>query len=241
MTVTRPAAPRPPESPAGRPFYLLAALLLTFVCVPAASSFAGDTQPVWLDLTMRVAMLVVLVVAATTVAQSRSPVLATVVLIGPPAALELLQAIAGDAGTSIRSIGALYVGLALLYAVVRGMQHLFRKRRVTADTLATALCAYLLIGLAWTLLYVAVEIADPSAAAFGEGEKGSGDLFYFSFVTLSTLGYGDLTPTTSTARSLAIVEAIIGQFYVAVVLARLVAMQLTAHREQHAGDADDQG
>jgi voltage-gated potassium channel len=102
----------------------------------------------------------------------------------------------------------------------------FRATEVTTDTILGAIAVYLLMGVAWAPIYSLIEILQPGS--FGpkvvEGEEGS--FFYFSYVTLSTLGYGDISPRTAPARAFATLEAIAGQFYLAVLVARLVSLQL---------------
>jgi hypothetical protein len=107
----------------------------------------------------------------------------------------------------------------------------FRSREVTADTLAGAACVYMLLGILWWILYTAVAWIEPASFAGSgwpqtEHAGAQGDLLYFSFVTLTTLGYGDLTPVTAQARSLAIVEAVTGVLYIAIVIARLVGLYM---------------
>ena len=101
---------------------------------------------------------------------------------------------------------------------------------VTWDKIQGAVCAYLLIGVAWGLLYAWVGIRDPQAFS-GAGQSAAeypGDpMIYYSFVTLTTLGYGDITPVSHTARTLSWLEAAFGQIYLVVLVARLVSLQLT--------------
>ena len=92
-----------------------------------------------------------------------------------------------------------------------------------------ALGAYLLIGLFFGLAYSVLEKVAPGSFALA-GQPLAGDLreagaIYFSFVTLATLGYGDIVPLTATARGLAVIEAIGGQLYIAVLVARLVSLR----------------
>ena len=94
---------------------------------------------------------------------------------------------------------------------------------------------YLLLGLIWMSAYKLLLRAVPGAIHFASGEPsdlrlGHG-LGYYSFVTLTTLGYGDITPVHPVARSLASGEALVGQLYPAILIARLVSMQL-ASRDQ---------
>jgi voltage-gated potassium channel len=108
-------------------------------------------------------------------------------------------------------------------------------RQVSGDAIFAAICGYILLGIIWTLLYSAVETAFPAsfrlpAADSTEGvavRPVRGALGYFSFITLATVGYGDVTPATPLARTLAWMEAITGQFYLAILVAGLVGFKVT--------------
>ena len=105
---------------------------------------------------------------------------------------------------------------------------------VDADTIRGAICAYLFVGICWAGAYAFVEHLHPGSLSLPAAGPGvaPGDprpekLLYFSFVTLATLGYGDILPATPVTRALAWMEAVFGQFYIAVLVARLVGvMQL---------------
>lgn len=112
--------------------------------------------------------------------------------------------------------------------------------RVTLDTVLGGICVYLLLGVLWVSLYSALEYAIPGSFVAGDvpisALSHSGTeahrfprLLYFSFVTLTTLGYGDIVPTNPLAHALATGEAILGQVYLAVFVASLVGLHL-AHR-----------
>ncbi|HEX6770040.1 MAG TPA: potassium channel family protein, partial [Candidatus Binatia bacterium] len=112
-------------------------------------------------------------------------------------------------------IGLLAAAFALRFAM--------RATRVDAEHLYAALSAYLLAGIFFGLLYWVLEQLRPGTfAAAGEFSRMSA--FYFSFVTLATLGYGDIVPRTDVARGLAIVEGVGGQLFLAVMVARLVSL-----------------
>ncbi|MCA8979070.1 MAG: hypothetical protein H6831_02395 [Planctomycetes bacterium] len=100
---------------------------------------------------------------------------------------------------------------------------LLHMRRVNSRAISAALCGYLLIGLWFYLLYASLP-ADWFRPLPSAGKRD--DLFYFSFVTLTSLGYGDVTPAEPVTRSLAILEVVIGQFYLAVLIARQVGLYL---------------
>ncbi|WP_241648128.1 potassium channel family protein [Methanoculleus taiwanensis] len=102
-----------------------------------------------------------------------------------------------------------------------------RSRAITTDTIYGAICVYLLIGLTYANGYTFIETMNPGsfyASAVHEpgGRLAFPDLLYYSFVTMTTLGYGDITPITNQARSLAMLEAVSGVLYVAVLISRLI-------------------
>ncbi len=106
---------------------------------------------------------------------------------------------------------------------------------VTAATVSASLVVYLAFGVIWAKAYWLVENARPDSFT---GLSGSGildvqrDLFYYSYVTLATLGYGDINPVGPAARSLAITEAIVGQLYLVVLVAGLVGMSLSQRQRR---------
>lgn len=106
------------------------------------------------------------------------------------------------------------------------------QRTVKRDTIAGAACGYLLLGLLWSGLYTMLELLKPGSISIpaGVSEFGADGTpltvwsVYFSFVTLTTLGYGDVTPVTIGAGMIASAEAVVGQLYIAVLIARLVGL-----------------
>ncbi len=103
-----------------------------------------------------------------------------------------------------------------------------RAKQVDANVLCAGISVYLLLGLAWTLGYLLVAAANPKQPAFafnaGPASMTSFNAFYFSFITLTTVGYGDITPVSNVARALAALEAMTGTLFVAVLISRLVAL-----------------
>jgi hypothetical protein len=128
----------------------------------------------------------------------------------------------------------LLAGLALSVVVAGAV---FGPGRITYHRVVGAVLLYMIIGLIFVALYGFVALAAPQAftnlpALHGDFAL-SGNLVYFSFVTLTTTGYGDIAPLHPYARSLANVEAIIGQIYPATLLARLVTLELAHERDRH--------
>jgi hypothetical protein len=119
--------------------------------------------------------------------------------------------------------------LVVLALVVLGM--VLRPGEVTRQRLQGAVAAYLLFGLAWAAAYEwAVE--NDSSAFNGAPAESSQQWIYFSLITLSSTGYGDITPAKPVTRSLAVAEAITGQLYIAIMISRLVALELQSRRER---------
>jgi voltage-gated potassium channel len=121
-----------------------------------------------------------------------------------------------------------------LYAVFRALRFVLRSSAITFEHLYAALSAYLLVGVFLGLLYWALEEAWPgSLIVTGPGASQPFHLaegVYFSFITLATVGYGDMVPGTDVVRGLSVVEAISGQFYLAVMIARLMSLYMREAR-----------
>lgn len=97
---------------------------------------------------------------------------------------------------------------------------------VTAEVICSGVSLYLLIGVNWALTYLIIDVIDPGTfesitLSFG---KGVSEWLYFSFATLTTLGYGDITPDSSFGRIWSILEAVVGSLYIAILIARLVSL-----------------
>jgi len=123
-------------------------------------------------------------------------------------------------------------------AVITIIQHVLQYKKVTEDKIYGAMSAYLLIGIVWSLIYSIIELADPNSFFFANGfiinqqilaphRFYFSQFLYFSFVTISTLGYGDIVPVSGPARLFSSLEAITGQLYVAVLIARLVGLHIS--------------
>lgn len=114
----------------------------------------------------------------------------------------------------------------ILYSAHCVLRYVLRARTVTNDQIYAGICLYLMLGFAFGAVFYLVNILDPRsfAASADLAIRGDNpDLMYFSFVTLATLGYGDITPRTNLARSLAVIEALVGMLYIAIFMARLVS------------------
>ena len=117
------------------------------------------------------------------------------------------------------------------------LYRVLKYRTVTFDTIAGALAVYLLIGIIGALVFSTIFLIDPTAIDVKaellhlDADPRRLDIFtYFSFVTLTTLGYGDITPISTLARVQSYMEALMGQIYITVLIARLVSLEVSNHR-----------
>lgn len=121
----------------------------------------------------------------------------------------------------------------LSYAAGITVAQLFQRRDVTLDTILGAINIYLLIAVAFTMIYEIIELYQPGSFSglpmiAGEEPRQIADaLLYFSFVSLTTMGFGDIVPTSDLTRPLVAVEGVIGQLYLAIMIARLVGLHVS--------------
>jgi hypothetical protein len=129
--------------------------------------------------------------------------------------------------------GKLLIAVFLAYVAILILRTVLRATEIDIEVILGALCVYLLFALVWGVAYQIVALKDPGAFSIPPALLGTANpeqalgaaMQYFSFVTITTLGYGDIQPVASLARSLAITEALFGQIYLVTLIARLVSMQ----------------
>lgn len=197
-------------------------LLLTLAAAPllTALRFSADLLQIFLAFNLLVALLGV---------PGRSWRMMLVLLAAVVVGLRAAPASAIGGGLAT---GALVAGSALaLLAVACTIRFALRATLIDAEHIYAALSAYLLAGLFFGVVHWAIALAWPGS--FGEAGAGGppgkftlSTAIYFSFVTLATLGYGDVVPKTDVARGLAVLEAVGGQLYIAVTIAHLVGARL---------------
>ncbi|MEZ4215297.1 MAG: potassium channel family protein [Myxococcota bacterium] len=217
------------EHPFGRFGFLLVALL--FFLVSSALLADSALAPV----RFRVFFTVILIAGIYAVSNDRRALLAAIALAAPPVVFAWLGLFADVPSAWLVShlTGAAFVAFASGFVLLA----VLREEEVSTDTLLGGVCVYILIGLAFAFTYGALLEWDPTALSFpphaGEwtSEVRVAETLYFSFVTLTTLGYGDIVPVSETARMLAAGEAVSGQVYLTVLVARLVGLHISmGHR-----------
>ncbi len=120
----------------------------------------------------------------------------------------------GQALTEVTVVG-LFAALVIKQFLVSG--------RTASNRIGGAIVVYLLVGILWSRFYYIAGLAIPGAFYTPDGTATITSFVYFSFVTLATIGYGDISPVHPVARNLAILEAITGQMYIAILIAWLVS------------------
>jgi len=217
------------EHQPGRFTIMLGAILLMILSQPFLVGY-------WLaESLLTLTIAVVLVSALYAFRRQKTYLILGAVLLVP--AFSARIAIQFTASVTLDVVGAVFSSLFLLVTVTALIRQLFRTHRVTFDTISAAICAYLLMGVAWGFVFAVIDMQHPGAFTTGlhpEATPPSGSalmrtlhtFLYYSFVCLTTTGYGDITPLTGPARVFSIIESIFGQLYLAILISRLVSLEV---------------
>lgn len=215
--------PQHPAALSRLPHYgtLLAALLLDILIVPLLLAL-GAGMPV-----ARTVMALVMLAAFVAVG---SDLIAGLGLLVAVAAMAVSEVVRSDSAIVIELVlRMLFIG----YVSFHLTREILRQGdAVTLDTIAGAACVYMLMGVLWASAYMLLEHLRPGSFVIPADWRLPGNqvgpaLVYFSYVTLTTLGYGDIRAAGPAAAGLAVVEAIVGQLFLAVTIARLVGQHLS--------------
>ncbi len=209
-------------------------LLIALLALLLLHPFVNHHDPYgWM---YRALFVLVLLEVFTILVRRRKSRIAAVVLGLPSVAAVFLhstieQNLPSLASISFHALPAIFLG----YMIAVILRTVFQKPGIGADSVNGALAGYLLLGLLFAHLYSLAEtfhpgsfVISPELGGLSGPEHNRHSLFsYFSLVTLTSVGYGDITPRHPVARNLACVEAIVGQFYVAVIVAQLIGMKVS--------------
>ncbi|SCA63075.1 Uncharacterized protein SCG7086_AI_00190 [Chlamydiales bacterium SCGC AG-110-P3] len=203
----------------GALFYLFHVLLLQLLLYPYLGD-TGESRNPWLLTATNV--MVITAIAYTISAKKRQWLIAAV--IGLPTVVLCWFHTGGLQWTVLILTMLLYA-----YAIFLLIPHIFKTKIVGLEEVYAVTSAYVLIGLAWSHLYQAIDWLYPGSFHLAEAGIPDATLtwaqyLFFSFTTLTTLGYGDIAPSSVPAQSLAIVESVTGVIFIAVVVARAIAL-----------------
>ena len=138
--------------------------------------------------------------------------------------------------TNIYLFGLFITFMFCILSMIIAMKHIIFSGSVTINKIVGSVCIYMLLGIVWALLYVFLDVIDPGAfegLSLDFDHRDTWNYIYYSFVTLTTLGYGDISPVNQYARALAYIEAICGQIYIAVLVASLVGAHLADRQKNN--------
>jgi hypothetical protein len=204
----------PSSGPAGRYGLLLLLLIATYLL----SASGLSTVAAYLQFALFLGV-VLLVLRTAQVSRGLARLVAAVAAIGSAAAagVALTHTAAGDGAADI------WKGLILLFTAVLIVRRVLARPTVTVQSIYGALSAYLIIGLMFAAYFGAIQHLGPGHFFADHEPVNTQTLQYFSFTTLTTLGYGDFTAAGNGGRALAVIEALAGQIFLATLVARLVA------------------
>jgi ion channel len=212
-----------------RHLWLLISLLVIFIVSPFVAPFYyGPTV-------LNVIAAIVLLAATYAVSRRRSFLIISLSLSIFSIAMTFWLAAAPGHWLVIISHGSLVI--VIVFFVVAILSYVLGSGRVTWDKIYGAICAYLLLGYAWPFAYSLIEELQPGSFVSTMSTMPADlvgrvmQLRYFSFVTLATVGYGDIVPHTPAARTMALLEAMLGQFYLVALIGRLIGLHIV-----HGGD-----
>jgi hypothetical protein len=215
------SAPRRPGVLRFSAVELLVALALLFLSSPFIEGLRNG------DLIEALLVTLVLVSSVLAVGGRRRTLVSAVLLVIPVVAGKWGNRLWPDVVTAeLYLIPALVF---LTYIIINLLRFILRAPRVNTEVLCAGIAGYLLMGLLWIMAYLLVAKITPDAFAMSGGPTDQHTMdgftaFYFSFATLTTIGYGDITPVSRVARMLSVMEAVTGMFYVALLISRLVAL-----------------
>lgn len=200
----------------GRFTYVLLATLSFIAIYPAVI----DAQ--WGRILMLLLGAAIVVAVARAVGRSRRQLIVVTLFAASLLGLQVIYLATGSA--MVFRVGAATLILFLAFAIAQIFTYLMRQGPITADKLHAALTIYLLAAFFWASVYTLFNQLDPGSFIANNTRVAPIDFYdmlYFSFTTLTSTGYGDLTPATRRAESLTVLEQVAGVFYVAVLIARL--------------------
>ncbi len=235
---------------------LLASLVLLFVAVAVVYLFRDTGQRHLAGLSIALLFDLMLLSAVNAVCRTRKTMIVAVSIAVPAALFSLASAafrVEPVASAAFRVepvlvINNLLTVVFITLVIILVLDFLLRSNCVDANMICASLCVYLLIGIVWSSLYSLCDVVQEGSfvyayadeakqASMAFGRENSLIPVYYSFVTLTTLGYGDIVPLSPPAKILAVLEATIGQIYLTVLVARLVGLHIVHVTSRSSGSS----
>ena len=180
----------------------------------------------------------ILLSAAYAVSERRGYFILALVLASPALVLGWINRFLGSPW--LEFVAHVFTVFFLVLVAMLIVSHVLKAERVSREKIFGALSVYLLLGVIWAFLYLIVDFLVPGSFRYGQdGVLTSAEMVYYSFVTLTTLGYGDIVPIAPSVRALATLEALTGQLYLTVLVARLVGLHITHSSRSRSEDQEE--
>jgi hypothetical protein len=221
---------------------LLGMLVLLIVGAPILEALEPEGLPKLTEIVTALLFFAVVLSAVNAVSRRGIVTVGMLLLVGLLVVLWVVNQFVDSAWLAVlaEADSALLLG----FTITVLFRHLFASDRVTWNTIAASLCIYLLMMVLWADFYAIVALLDPAAfklpvdyisvGAYKDfSGQGSSIALYYSLVTMTTLGYGDIVPVSPPARTLAGMQAVTGQLYIAVLVARLVGLHIAQSRSEN--------
>jgi voltage-gated potassium channel len=216
--------PKPTSGP-GIPRYSAVKLLIALGCLFVVTPFIEELQRG--DLIEAVLGTLVMVFCVRAVSRKPRTLILAIILGAPAVAGKWINRLRPDLLPPAWALVPTFIFF--IFVVAHLVSFIVRSPRVDTDVICAGVAGFVMLGLVWAPLYLLAAQLNPGAFALMSGGKFDGfSAFYLSFITLCTVGYGDVTPVSKLARMLAVIEAITGLFYMAVLISRLVSIYSSA-------------
>ena len=197
---------------------LWATLLLLLLFFPFIRYF----ELTGLEIALNAIITLILIASIHAVSDNRRHLLLALAMIAPAIVLSWTDQFFPS--QIYQLVAPIFLAMAFGFVAVHILRFALQTGRVDAAKVDAAICVYLLIGVIWQYFYILVNSVIPGS--FANPRLAYGEFLDFSFVTLTTLGYGDITPLNGPAQALAYTEAILGQLYLTILVARLVGLYI---------------
>jgi hypothetical protein len=216
--------PKPTSGP-GIPRYSAVKLLVALGCLFVVTPFIEELPRG--DLIEAVLVTLVMIFSVHAVSREPRTLILAIILGAPAVAGKWINRMWPDLLPPAWFLVPAFIFF--IFVVAHLVSFIVRSPRVDTDVICAGVAGFIMLGLVWAPLYLLAAQLNPEAFVLSSGGKLDGfSAFYLSFITLCTVGYGDVTPVSKVARMLAVIEAITGIFYMAVLISRLVSIYSSA-------------
>ncbi|MEK6981983.1 MAG: ion channel [Candidatus Micrarchaeota archaeon] len=206
--------------------FLLISLIASMILYPFLEG--GGIQ----EVIIQAVFAFILISGVYAVSTSKRDLIISIAL-GVPAFLSVIAVIIFQRDQLFHLLNYIFSMLFYAFTITRLLKYITHADKVDNNVIYAAICVYILIGVAWSTVYLTIEQFIPGTFIFSYKESltARSDLIYFSYTTLTTTGYGDIVSTNSIGRAAAILESVTGVLYVAILISRLVSLYQHEHKD----------